>query len=355
MATFRVAVRRVALSGGVWYASLSGAFGQEPAAALPENERQAAVAEFADATKPDPVRLKALQHVGQPGIQYEPQLLSILRDKKRSDDFRWEAACIYPTSNEWVDAVVEILTDPENGGESLNSRLAEALRRRIVQRLPAQQKQLVQRTFRGLLDDSRPSVRLEAYRALVPENDEVAIKILSDALRSSPDKQPIPLAEAINLLYAAGPSSHVNTLRPFLANPDPQVQFEAVRALAVDAESQPRIREIVLNKASDSRVRQVGMEELVRFNPAMADVALEVLDDEQEEAPLRMDAARVFFAQMKKKQIEPEKQVRFADGVQSLLRDNQETSESLQKLIPELEKSFPAIKMHNDEQRQRDQ
>jgi hypothetical protein len=355
MVKHRSAVRRIAVIGTVLNASLGTAFGQQPPVSLPENERQAAVDEFADATKPDDLRLKALQRVEQPGVQYEPQLLDILRDKTRNDDFRWEAACIFPTSNEWIDAVVEILADPDNGGASLDSRLAEALRRRIVHRLPAQQKQLVLRTFRGLLDDPRPAVRLEAFRALVPENDEVAVKVLSDALQSAPDNPPIPLAEALNLLYAAGPSYHLNTLRPFLANPDPQVQFEAVRALAADAESQPRIREIVLDKASDTRVRQVGMEELARYNPVMADVALDLLDDENEQIPLRLNAARIYLAQMKKRPVEPDKQVRFADGFQALLSDYQETSNALEKLVPELQRDFPVIKEHYEELRQQDQ
>jgi hypothetical protein len=283
-----------------------------------EAARQARIQDaktFLDSSQPRKARLEAADRMGQPDPAVLPDLLKVVGNKAEDDDIRTAAARAHRRSPEYIATVVRILKDPADGGETFKANLIADLARRSISRLPPDQNREVVAAVRGVLDDARAPVRLAAYRALVPSEDPVATEKLASSLEK-PDDVPIPLVEAIDLLDAGGPMSHVSVLRPFLDHRDVSVRASAARALAADSESRAKIVGMVRDKQAPESVRVEALSGLARVDDALLTYAIPLVEDASDRAPVRISALKAVVGRMNYRPPAAADQVRAADAIE---------------------------------------
>lgn len=314
--------------------------------------KRAATATFLDRNRPRQERLEAAKKLGYPDDDTFAALLATGLDRTQDDAIRAEALRRHHYDDKYVNAVLKILSDPEDGGEELDASLVEDISRRTTFKMPAELRQRIQSVLRTLLADKRARVRLQAYRALVGAHDQVAVNQLADALRRG-SEMPVPVAEAVDLLDQDGAINHIGTLRPYLAHPDPRVQATVARALSADSQSRPRIVEMVRNADTPEEVRLSALRGLAREDSQFTRYAIPLLEDARTSSKVRDATMKAIIGQMNYKKVEPAEQVRFAEAVERLATAPQVTAlegeklrESARQLHVHLRKSFPEVQKH---------
>jgi hypothetical protein len=282
--------------------------------------KSAATSTFLDRGRSQEERLAAAENLGYPDDATLIALLSIGTDRSQGDPIRWEALRRLQYDDLYIDAVLKILEDPDDGSEELDANLIEDLTRRTVITPPAQVRQRIQSVLRKLLDDKRDKVRLNAYRSLVSNHDPMAINLLAESLRAGRDI-PIALFEAINLLDLDASINHIGALRPYIHHEDPRVQARAARALAVDPESRQAIVELVKNPKTPEEVRLHALRALAREDGQFASYAIPLVEDTRETPAIRSAAMQTFVGRMNYNKLDPADQVRFAQAVEKLAAD----------------------------------
>jgi hypothetical protein len=306
--------------------------------------RLAAAATFLDRDRPDSERLKAAPGIGFPDAKTSDALLAIGADRSQSDAIRWEALHRHPFDQDWLDRVLAILDDANDGGEFLDWNLIEFLNRRATFKLPAEIRQRIQATWRKLLDDPRDRVRLSAYRVLAANHDPVAIARLSDPLRAQ-EPVPIPLHEAIELLDIDGSINHIGALRPYLESSDPAVQARAARALAVDPDSRPRIAALATDRRAPKEVRLHALRALAREDQRYGSYAIPLLESAREDGDIRYAAMHGFAGRMNYQRVDSNEQIRFAQAVGRIAIDRNVRSTSADKIRKEARELHAYLKM----------
>lgn len=349
--TFRFLIGCLILASGVVTCLVPNLQAQTPSAnpdAL-RAEKFAATATFLDTKRADAERLEAAKKLGYPEADSVPGFLAVGTDRTQSDAVRRIALGFVPYRDKFLDAVVKILEDPEDGGEELDAGLIEDINRRTTFRIPVQDQQRIQNVERKLLSDKRDRVRLNAYRALVANHDTVAINQLVDSLRQGRDV-PIPLPDAIELLDDDGAASYIGALRPYLSHEDPRVQARAAHALAIDPESRPKIVELATNPRSAQEVRLNALRGLANTDGEFGKYAISLVENAKEDPKIRFAAMEHFTGRMNYNKVDPEEQIRFARAVQKVAAEEAARSEDAQKLreaakqlLSYLKKAFPAL------------
>lgn len=121
--------------------------------------------------------------------------------------------------------------------------------------------------LKQLINDKDIPLQQRAIELLAGYNDEQAQKILLDGL-NDPSKARMPKEKAIQLLALDPKSGFEIATRKFLdAAETPEVQREAVNALASDAGSQEQIKKLFTDKKTDKQVRIAAMVALNAFDP----------------------------------------------------------------------------------------
>jgi hypothetical protein len=302
--------------------------------------KTAATATFLDRSRPQEERLEAAKDLGYPDDATLAALLAIGIDRTQSDAIRWEALRRLRYDDGYLDAVLKILDDPEDGGEELDASLVEDLSRRTTFTPPVKARQRIQGVLRKLLDDKRDKVRLYP----------VAINLLSESLRENQDV-PVPLHEAIGLLDLDGSINHIGALRPYLHHGDPRVQAQAARALAVDPESRPAIIDLAKNSGTPAEVRLHALRALAREDGQFASYAIPLVEGVKEDPAVRYAAMHAFAGRMNYNSLAPAEQVRFAQAVEKLAADPDlrtgdalKLKEAAQELHLYLLQAFPEIR-----------
>jgi hypothetical protein len=327
----------------------------EPADAETVREaKRAATATFLDRSRPQAERLAALEHLGFPDERTAAALLDLGVDQTQSTAIRWEALSRLPYDDRYLDAVLKILDDPEDGSEELDANLILDLSQRTMRVPAARVRQRIQGVWRKLLDDRRDKVRLQAYRALIANHDGVALGLLVESLQEG-RSFPIPLAEAIDLLDLNGSINHIGTLRPYLQHEDPHVQAKAARALAVDPESRPAIVELARNPRTPAEVRLNALRALAREDDQFASYAIPLIEDGNEDPAIRLAAMNHLTGRMNYNRVAPAVQVRFAQAVAKMAADpglkteeGLKLKEAAQDLQVYLRQAFPAIRKQHE-------
>lgn len=316
-----------------------------------------ATATFLDSKRPKEERLAAAKNLRYPDDTTFAALLAIGLDRSQDDAIRLEALKHHRYDDKYLDAVLNILRDPQDGGEELDANLVYELNRRTTFTPPAEIRQRIQEVLRKLLEDSRAGVRLSAYRALVANHDPVAVNLLAESLRTKKEV-PVPLPEAIDLLDLDGSINHIAALRPYLEHEDQAVQARAARALAVDAESRARIVQLAKESKTPLDVRLQALRALAREDEQFAEYALPILEDAEGDPRVRQAAMQDFAGRMNYNKVEPKIQVRFAEAVEKLAankvlrtEDARKLQESAEQLHSYLRKAFPEIQKHYEKRR----
>lgn len=315
-------------------------------AARKRESQRVATETFLDRSRPERERLATVPQIGYPDEETFAALLTIGADRGESDAIRWEALRKHRFDDKWLDLVLKILDDPQDGGEFLDWKLTEDINRRATFKLPAEIRQRIQATWRRLLDDPRDHVRLSAYRVLVANHDPVAVNRLSESLRARA-QVPIPLHEAIELLDLDGSINHISALRPYLSNRDPKVRARAARALAVDPESRPRIVEMVTNPETPTEVRVHALRALSREDVRFGSYAIPLVENKREDGDVRFAAMRAFAGRMNYAEVETVEQIRFAQAVEQVAVDRSLGSrvrKEARELHEYLKEHFPEVK-----------
>ncbi|HYI07875.1 MAG TPA: hypothetical protein VEK57_02285 [Thermoanaerobaculia bacterium] len=313
-------------------------------------QQRAATATFLDRQRPETERLRAARLLGWPENKTFPLLLAVGADRAESDAIRFAALYHHHRfSREWLDTILKILDDPNDGGAELDAKLTEELNRRITFRLPPEVRQRILTIWRKLLKDPRDRVRLAAFRALAANHDAVAVNQLDESLRRG-SGIPIPIPDAIELLDLNGPVNHITALRPFLSHRDPAVQGRAARALALDPESRPRIVELATSASTAEEVRLHALRGLAREDQGFAAYALPLLENVREDADVRFAAMKAFVGRMNYNSVPAREQIRFAEAVErfakernlppKILRQTAETLVYLKQGFPEIQKHY---------------
>lgn len=319
-------------------------------AARKREAQRVATETFLDRSRPEKERLAAVPQIGYPGEKTFAALLAIGADRRESDTIRWEALRKHRFDDKWLDLVLKILDDPQDGEELLDWKLTEDLNRRVTFKLPAEIRQRIQATWRKLLNDPRDHVRLSAYRVLVANHDPVAVNQLSESLRRQA-QGPIPLHEAIELLDLDGSINHISALRPYLDHRDPTVRAWAARALAVDPDSRPRIVEMVTNPQTPEEVRLHALRALAREDVRFGSYAISLVENESEDGDVRYAAMHAFAGRMNYNRVETAEQIRFAQAVENIAVDQNLRSNAASRIRKEarelheyLKEAFPEIR-----------
>lgn len=337
-------------------APAAGLHGQQPAdtesVARKREAKRRATATFLDRSRPQAERLEAAKHLRYPEPETLTALLAIGADRTESDAIRLEALRRHRFDGKYIDLVLKILADAQDGGAELDALLLEDLNRRTTFTLPAELRLQIQTAWRKLLNDPRGRVRLAAFRVAVSNHDPVAVNILTESLRRGRDL-PIPLVDAIELLDLDGSINHIGTLRPYLGHRDPRVRARAARALAVDPESRPRIAQLARNPATPAEVRRNALRALAREDDRFATYAIPLLENARENPDIRYAAMQTFAGRMNYNKVEAADQIRFAEAVERLANDRSlsgsnadEIREAARKLHVYLREAFPEIRKH---------
>lgn len=315
--------------------------------------KNAAAATFLDRKRPDAERLQAANSFGYPDAKMLDALVALGIDPTQSEAIRWEALRRVHYGEKYLDAVLKILGNPEDGSEELQAHLIQDLSQKTAFSITARDQERIQAVERKLLGDKRDKVRLYAYRALVANHDVVAINQLVDSLRKQQDV-PIPLPDAIDLLDEDGSASYIGVLRPYLSHNDPRVQARAARALALDPESRPKIVELAVNAKIPSEIRINALRGLAREDKEFAGYAIRIVENSEENPDIRSAAMHHLAGRLNYHEVAAADQIRFADAVAklaaepALLRSEQgaKLTEAARQLHLYLKQTFPEIKKH---------
>lgn len=312
--------------------------------------KRAPTAIFLDRTRSVADRMEAAKHLGFPEDATLPSLLAIGVDRTQDDAIRLQALLHHRYNEKYIDAVLQILADPHNGGVELQAHLIDDLSRRETFMLPEALKERIRATYRMLMDDPREKVRVHAFRALIADQDPAAVDRLTESLRNERNF-PVPLAEAIDLLDMDGPSKHIAVLRPYLNHADPAVQAQAARALAIDSQSRPRIIDLAKSPQTPSEVRVHALRALAREDPQFPSYAIDLMEDPRTDPKIRDAAMRGVAGRMNYHKIDAQTQIRFAQAVEKiseernlLTNDARKVQKSAKELNFHLRRSFPEIK-----------
>lgn len=299
---------------------------------------------FFDKSRPEAERLRAAQALGYPDERTREALFAVGADRTQSDAIRWEALRRLQYGPKYREVVLQILANPNDGGEQLDADLVRDLARKTSFRLPVEDQQRIQSVERVLLSDKRDRVRLETYRVLISNHDSVAISRLVEGLRGGKD-MPIPLTDAIELLDDDGAVSYISVLRPYLNHNDPRVQARAVRALALDSDSRPLIVRLAVNSASPQEVRFNALRGLAREDSGFPEYATAILANRRESPEIRKAAMHEIVGRMNYNAVRDEDQVRFAQTVEALANERGGTlKDEAARVLVYLKQAFPVIK-----------
>jgi hypothetical protein len=306
---------------------------------------------FLDAGNPTEERLQAARKLGYPEAETFVELLRVGTDPNDDPQVRLEALKRYRYDDRYINAVLTIIADTSEN-EDLAAGLIEDISRRTTFRQPAQIRQELQDALRRRLDDPRDAVRLAAYRVLVSMEDAMAVSQLVEALRAGGDV-PIRLPDALELLDVDGPAKHIVTLRPYLEHPDPAVQAQAARALAVDPQSRAEIVSLAVSSETPTLVRTNALHALAREDEDFLDYAIGLMTDRQEEPDIRQAAMKASMSRLNYQGVSAETQIAFAQAIETvasergiLTLEGQDVGAQARDLMPYLRKAFPAVSRH---------
>ena len=141
-------------------------------------------------------------------------------------------------------------------------------------------------------------------------------------------------------------------IRPFLNDPDPEVQRNAVFGLGIDPESQPKILELIESEDTATEVKLAGLQSLSHAYSDFPEKALSVIGDMKQDPIVRERAIHWTVATLNggKFPVPENVQVRFAEEIEKLKDEASEAPAPLktycQEVIPIIEKRYPAIKSY---------
>ena len=124
--------------------------------------KRAATATFLDRKQPQEIRLAAVKNMGYPDDATLPALLRVATDTKESDAIRLAAFTLLHVTEQYLDAALKVLNEPDNGGADLHAGLIQDISRRVTFRLPDETQQRIIRAFRKNLTDKRVYTNLTA-------------------------------------------------------------------------------------------------------------------------------------------------------------------------------------------------
>jgi hypothetical protein len=201
-----------------------------------------------------------------------------------------------------VERALQILGNPEDGGEELDSEAVDLLNVQMMFTDEGTQRHgEIHSALRKALTDPRRLVRMTALRNLATHADPAVTQVLTESL-AKPEGAPFASAEAIRTLTVTGIGDNAATVRPYLDSPDPDVRAAAVVALLGDPVSQPRIVALITDSAQPMEVREAALQAVARGVPGAAEAVTALLADPETDPRLRARAeAAVAFRQRSQK------------------------------------------------------
>ena len=314
------------------------------------NAKAAATRVFLNANLPVQRRLAVLPNLGAPDAPTRASLLKIGVNKQEDGRIRLEALRRVQFGDPWLNAVLGILGDDADGDAELDAQLIRELGKRTTSFPPPVMRQRIQDTLRGLMDDPRDKVRLHAFRALIGNHDQVAAGVLDERLRSGTNI-PVPIPEAINLLFENGATAHFGAIRPYLQNTDPEVQSMAALALGPDQESRQRIMALALSPNAAAKPREFALRGLAQNDEKFPDYATGLVEDRKTNPAVLEAAMTTIVGRMNYTPVPVEQQLRFARAVDALTTGPEPTDPETRKtranaieLKAYLRQAFPEIR-----------
>lgn len=312
-------------------------------------EKDQATTTFFDGAQSVDTRLDAIAQMGYPEQETFDRLLELGATKSEDDRVRLAAMETALYDDRYIDTVLTIIADGDES-DMLASELVYDITRRTTFRQPAELRQMLQAALRERLDDERDLTRLAAYRTLVASHDVVAIDRIVDGVNDG--DPPIPLADAIQLLDTDGPTHHVQTVRPFIENPDPAVQGQAARVLAVDPDSRQAVADLAFSPESARDVRLNALRALSREDSEFFSYALRLMSNRQEDPDVRYAAMEGGMVRLNYHNVPPKTQIQYGRAVENVSRtgggeitsDGKDLAVEAKKLVVHLNKYFPAIR-----------
>ena len=318
-------------------------------------QKESASEVFLDPKQPKQARLEAATKLGYPEDQTFESMLRLGADATADDEIRWQALRQHRFDDDFLDVVLSILEDPNDGGGEFVGELIENLSRRTTFKLAAPVEQRIRAVLRDLLDDPHERVRVAAFRSLIGGHDTVAVNRLVEALNAGEDEVPIPLAEAISLIDQDGSIYHIQTLQPYLDHKHPSVQAQAARALVVDPVRRPQIVDLAINAKTPEEVRQHALRALAREDEGFLDYAIELMADRGESVTIRHAAMKALAGRMNYREVEDSQQILFAKTVEEMIdestlqgKSGEQLRSEAKMLLAYLQKAFPAVELHYD-------
>ena len=262
-----------------------------------EGSREEALGVFLDNTVSKSIRLSAGSKLVFPNQQESEAIVEFASSRDADSELRELAIAVHGSRRGAVDLAIEILSDPDNGDESLKTYCIDYLNRfPLSDGNPLWPK--VQTALRIVLDDEREAVRDYAYDILIARNDSQAVTKLVEGLQK---EQPVlPIGRSLQLLNQSNPVQHLSAFRPFLKSKDPAVAAQAVIALSLDPRSRPEIVQMVRNDDTDRDVRIAGVESLAKADPGFPTYLMELAGSADADPEVRIEAMKGLNRKLKR-------------------------------------------------------
>lgn len=283
---------------------------------------------FLDAARTREQRLRALEDIVNSDKQVLGRLLEVISNRDEDDELRWAAAKKLPLTKDVIRQELNVLRNPKDGGAGLRAKLLSDLSQRV--RLPHSSELLAEmhEVAGNLLQDDDGAVRVAAFRFLVPMRDAQALRLVEKGLEN-PKEALIAADEAIQLLDIAGAGNHASAIRPYLDAGEAKVRAAAALALGIDADSHPRLRNMVADPQQPMEVRLSALRALSGSDKGFADYALTLLKRKDLDPEVRKWGIHRFVGFANYNRITPSQKKDFLAMLDALATSGATVSESV--------------------------
>lgn len=202
-----------------------------------------------------------------------------LRNKKNDLNLRISAlGSIDETSEVFLDTILKIIADPDEPADLRSELINDMLNAKRANRFFPSRKPIFFNNLRSLLRNDNKKLRFQAIDILASNEDPIVQEFLIQEINKEKSDF-ISIPEAIFFLRQSPKHQHAKLFRElFNQSNDINVKKAAIAGLGNDPESKDLLKEVVLNKKEDFKIREAAALSLHSLNhELMNDLAAHIV------------------------------------------------------------------------------
>jgi hypothetical protein len=327
---------------------------QNPPAPL-EVSRQEALPLFLDASQDKRRRYAAGLCLASPDQGESERLVAFASNPENDPDLRLLAFAVHRSPKGIAEPILKIVRDPIGERPEFVAEMVNLVSQWFFVNPTSNLARDGTLALRARLQDENEIVRIRALESLLSNNDPGAVEFATAQIRGT-GRALVPDDMAISLLQRADARAHIALFKDRLDKelqvdqPRPQTLASLVTALAIDPDLQPGLMALISADGTDPVVKRAGLESLSFYHAKdFPDVALRLLNDAEESAAVREDAAR-YAMRFLNRGTEEEKQryaIPYGESIKEVLESNLENLDPLKAELQTIQSSlyerFPEV------------